>query len=148
MLLAEEQTNNDGPYQMAVPTIRDSEYDDGELKVYLDGIDPVWFVRWFDVLRQGGYNHSYSQGFGPINLRKYPPDCIAMPVSASAGSDTLKSIAQHLKSWIPAATGEFNREQQKRYAREEDERRQKKEAEIKRLKKEAEMREAVKGLFD
>ena len=148
MLLAEEQTNNDGPYQMAVPTIRDSEYDDGELKVYLDGIDPVWFVRWFDVLRQGGYNHSYSQGFGPINLRKYPPDCIAMPVSASAGGDTLKSIAQHLKSWIPAATGEFNREQQKRYAREEDERRQKKEAEIKRLKKEAEMREAVKGLFD
>lgn len=148
MRLAEEKPKNDGPYQMAVPTIRDSMYDKGELRVYLDGIDEYWFETWFGTLSQGRYNHSYSTGYAPFNLRKYPPDCIAMPISVSSQNVDLKSIAQNLKAWISAATVVFNREQRVRYDREENERRQKKEAEIKRLKKEAEMRAAVKGLFD
>lgn len=147
--LAEEKPNNDGPFQMEVPIIRDSRYDAGELKVYLDGIDSYWFEMWFSILQQGQYSHTTTMGFEPYRLRKYPPDCIAMPLSPSTTfGDNLKNIAQYMKAWIVEATKLFNAEQRTRYIQEENERRQKKEAEISRLKKEAEMRAAVKGLFD
>lgn len=147
--LAEEKLNNDGPFQMAVPTIRGSQYDAGELKVYLDGIDSNWFETWFNILKQGQYSHTETVGFETYRLRKYPPDCIALPIpmSSSLGYN-LKSIAQYMKAWITEATSVFNIEQRTRYNREENERRRKKEAEINRLKKEAEIRAAVEGLFD
>ena len=147
--LAEEKPNSDGPFQMEVPSIRDSQYDAGELKVYLDGIDPSWFETWFGILQQGQYNHTETIGFETYRLRRYPPDCIAMPISTSSALGyNLKNIAQYMKAWIIEATRLFNEEQQSRYNREENDRRRNKEAEINRLKKEAEMREAVKGLFD
>jgi len=147
--LAEEKPNIDGPYQMAVPTIRDSQYDAGELKVYLDGIDSHWFETWFNILQQGQYSHTATVGFETYRLRKYPPDCIALPISMSSSLGyNLKNIAQYMKAWITEATNMFNTEQRTRYDREENERRRRKEAEINRLKKEAEIRVAVKGLFD
>ena len=147
--LAEEKLNNDGPFQMEVPKIRDSQYDAGEIKVYLDGIDPYCFETWFSILQQGHYSHTSTMGFETYRLRRYPPDCIAMPISASSTMGyNLKSIAQDMKAWISEATRIFNNEQRALYVREENESRRKKEAEISRLKKEAEMREAVKGLFD
>ena len=147
--LAEEKPNIDGPYQMAVPTIRDSQYDAGELKVYLDGIDSHWFETWFNILQQGQYSHTATVGFETYRLRKYPPDCIALPISMSSSLGyNLKNIAQYMKAWITEATNMFNTEQRTRYDREENERRRRKEAEINRLKKEAEIRAAVKGLFD
>ena len=147
--LAEEKPNSDGPFQMEVPSIRDSQYDAGEIKVYLDGIDPSWFETWFGILQQGQYNHTATIGFETYRLRRYPPDCIAMPIPmSSALGYNLKNIAQYMKAWITEATRLFNEEQRSRYNREENDRRRNKEAEINRLKKEAEMREAVKGLFD
>lgn len=147
--LAEEKPNNVGPFQMDVPTIRESQYDAGELKVYLDGIDPYWFETWFGILQQGHYSHTATMGFETNRLRRYPPDCIAMPISTSTTLGyNLKSIAQYMKAWIKEATRVFNEEQSARFAREENDRRRKMEAEINRLKKEAEIRAAVKGLFD
>ena len=147
--LAEEKPNSDGPFQMEVPSIRDSQYDAGEIKVYLDGIDPSWFETWFGILQQGQYNHTETMGFETYRLRRYPPDCIAMPIPmSSALGYNLKNIAQYMKAWITEATRLFNEEQRSRYNREENDRRRNKEAEINRLKKEAEMREAIKGLFD
>lgn len=147
--LAEEKPNNDGPYQMEVPTIRDSGYDKGELKVYLDGIDHYWFEVWFGILQEGRYMHTATMGFEPHRLRRYPPDCIAMPISSSTTLGyNLKSIAQNMKDWIKGATRIFNEERHAEHIREENERRQKTEAKIQQLKREAEMREAVKGLFD
>ena len=147
--LVEEKPNNVGPFQMDVPTIRDSQYDAGELKVYLDGIDPYWFETWFGILQQGHYSHTATMGFETNRLRRYPPDCIAMPISTSTTLGyNLKSIAQYMKAWIKEATRVFNEEQSARFAREENDRRRKMEAEINRLKKEAEIRAAVKGLFD
>ena len=149
LLLAEEEEENNEPYQMEVPTIRDYTYGEGELKVYLDGIDPYWFEKWFSILQLGRYSHSATLGFETTRLRKYLPDCIAMPISAtSPWGYNLKNIAQYMKSWIIDATKLFNIEQRNKYNEEENARRQKKEAEIKRLNKEAEMREAVKGIFD
>ena len=147
--LAEEKPNDDGPFQMAVPTIRDSQYDAGELKVYLDGIDSNWFETWFNILKQGQYSRTETVGFETYRLRKYPPDCIALPIpmSSSLGYN-LKSIAQYMKAWISEAISVFNTEQRTRYNREENERRRNKEAEINRLKKEAEISAVVKGLFD
>lgn len=146
---AEEKPNSDGPFQMEVPRIRDSQYDAGELKVYLDSIDPSWFETWFGILQQGHYNHTETMGFETNKLRMYPPDCIAMPIyTSSALSYNLKNIAQYMNAWITEATRLFNEEQQARYNREENDCRRNNEAEIKRLRKEAEMREAVKGLFD
>ncbi len=147
--LAEEKPDNDGPYQMAVPTIRDSQYDSGELKVYLDGISSYWFETWFGILQQGQYNHTETVGFEIHKLRRYPPDCIAMPIpTSSPWGYNLKNIAQYMKTWISEATRVFNEEQRARYSREEKERQQKKEAEINRLKNEAKMRAAIQGLFD
>ena len=147
--LAEEKPNSDGPFQMEVPTIRDSQYDAGELKVYLDGIDYYWFETWFGILQQGQYSHTATMGFETYRLRRYPPDCIAMPISTSTTLGyNLKNIAQYMKAWIAEATRVFNEGQRARYVQEENERRRKKEVEINRLKKEAEMRTAVKGLFD
>ncbi len=147
--LAEEKPNSDGPFQMEVPTIRDSQYDAGELKVYLDGIDYYWFETWFGILQQGQYSHTATMGFETYRLRRYPPDCIAMPISTSTTLGyNLKNIAQYMKAWIAEATRVFNEGQRARYVQEENERRPKKEVEINRLKKEAEMRTAVKGLFD
>ena len=141
--------NSDGPFQMEVPSVQDSQYDAGELKVYLDGIDPSWFETWFGILQQGQYNHTETIGFETYRLRRYPPDCIAMPIyTSSVLGYNLKNIAQYMKAWITEATRLFNEEQRSRYNREENDRRRNKEAEINRLRKEAEMREAVKGLFD
>lgn len=146
--LAEEKSDSDGPYQMAVPTIRDSQYDAGELKVYLEGIESNWFETWFNILQQGQYGHTAYLGFDTNKLRKYYPDCIAMPISVSSWGHDLKGIAQCMKAWISESTRVFNEKQRVRYIHEENERRRAKEAEITRLKKEAEMREAAKNLFD
>jgi serine/threonine protein kinase len=147
--LAEEKPNDDGPYQMEVPTIREYQYEEGELKIYLTGIEYRWFEVWFGILKSGQYSRSETMGFETYRLNHYPPDCIAMPISTSStwGYD-LKTIATHIKEWIKQATNKFNEEQRGLYAREEEIRRRKTETEIQRLKKEAEMREAVKGLFD
>ncbi len=56
--LAEEQTQQEGPYQMDIPTIRDALYEDGYVKVFLDGIEYKWFDKWFGVIQQGSYNHA------------------------------------------------------------------------------------------
>ena len=147
--LAEEQPNDNGPYQMEVPKIRDYNYEKGELKVYLDGMNHYWFEVWFGILQEGRYMHAATMGFEPYRLRHYPPDCIAMPISTTSTLGyNLKSIAQNMKAWIKEATRLFNDEQRTQYDREEDERRQKKEAEIQRLRREAAMQEAVRGLFD
>lgn len=145
--LAEEEPKDEGPYQMEVPTIRDAQYEDGQLKVYLDGIEYEWFKAWFSILQQGQFNHSSVMGQETHHLRCYPPDCIAMPISA-AYSHTMKRTAQNIKAWLPEATRIFNQNQRNHYEREERERRQRKEEEIKRLKTEATLREQVKGLFD
>ncbi len=147
--LAEEKTIADTPYQMGVPTIRGSEYENGELKVYLDGIEYKWFEIWFAILQASNYSHTATMGFEPYRLRRYPPDCIAMPISTSTtlGYD-LKNIAQYMKDWIVKATNVFNEQQRTQYYQEQRAQRQAKEAEIRRLRKEAEMRAAVSGLFD
>ena len=146
--LSMEKPKQDGPYQMDVPTIRDAQYEDGELKVYLDGIEYKWFEVWFGILQQGHYSRTETIGFETVRLKRYPPDCIAMPIPArtSWGYD-LKTIATYMRGWIIEATRLFNEEQRYQYNQEESERRKKKEEEIKRLKHEAQMREAVKGLF-
>lgn len=147
--LSEEITIADAPYQMDVPTIRDSEYENGELKVYLDGIEYKWFEIWFSILRSEQYSYSATIGFEPHKLQRYPPDCIAMPIrtSSSLGFD-LKTIAYNMKAWIKTTTVIFNKQQRDQYEYEKVARQRAKEAEIQRLKKEASMREAVKGLFD
>jgi len=144
--LTEEKPSADKPYQMEVPTIRDHEYDKGELKVYLDGIGYYWFEVWFGTL-QSIHNYQALVGFEPRRLRHYSPDCIAMPISTDS-LPNLKHIAQNIKAWLVEATRVFNEERRAEYARKEIESRQKKEAEIARLRKEAEMRTAVKELFD
>lgn len=147
--LAEEKPNNDGPFQMEVPKIRDYRYDAGELKIYLDGIDPHWFETWFIILQQGQYSHTATMGFETHRLKRYPPDCISMPIPTSSTMGyNLKNIAHYMKAWLVEATRVFNEDQRVRYVREENDRRRKKEAEINRLKKDVEIREAVKGLFD
>jgi len=145
--LAEEKPDNDGPYQMEVPVIRYFEYDEGELKVYLDGVDYDWFEDWFSILQAGRYDHAETMGFGTNRLKKYPPDCIAIHISAES-KNYLKSIAKNIKDWLNGATKVFNTNQRDQYNREELARQQRVKAEIERLKNEAEMREAVKGLFD
>lgn len=145
--LAQEEVNDYGPYQMQVPTIRDHEYNHGELKLYLDGIDSRWFANWFSILKAGQYSHTSTMGFETHLLRNYPPDCIAMPIS-TLYADYIQSIARYMKEWFAPATSVFNNTVRIEYNREMTERRRKKEEEILRLKKEAEMREAVKGIFE
>lgn len=145
--LAQEEPNNDGPYQMQVPTVRDSEYTNEELKVYLDGIEDQWFATWFSILQGGQYGHTAIMGFETYRLRGYLPDCIAMPISASYGRD-IKTIALSMKDWIKQATGVFNNQVRADYNREMTERIRRKEAEIQRLKNEAKMRSDLKGIFD
>ena len=86
-------------------------------------------------------------GYETQRLRRYSPDCIAMPVSTSQ-KNQLNVIAKYIKSWIVEATKVFNQDRQKEYEREEAEQRRKKQEEIQRLKDEAEMRSLVKGLFE
>lgn len=147
--LAEEKPKDKGPYQMEVPTIRDSTFEKGELKVYLDGFDYRWFEVWFGILRNGNYSHSAQVGFEPQRLNHYPPDCIALPIPASSswGYD-LKSLARYMKGWIEQATWKFNEEQRAKYNRDESTRRRQKGAEIRQLRHESEMQKAVKGLFN
>ena len=49
-----------------------AQYDAGELKVYLDGIDYNCFEKWFSILQLGKYNHTATMGFETYKLRKYP----------------------------------------------------------------------------
>lgn len=145
--LSEEKPNDEEPYQMELPTIRDCQYDRGELKIYLDGMEYYWFEVWFGILQSGQYPHGEVIGYGPNKLRHYAPDCISMPLSISSESQ-LTTIARHIKNWLIGATQIFNKEQLEEHNREMNTRRQKKEAEIQKLKEEERMRMAVKGLFD
>ena len=144
--IAEERINTQGPYQMKTPVIRDYEYDKGELKIYLSGIDYYWFETWFSILQSAEYNHGEVLGYGPHRLRHYPPECIAMPISSS--NETNKQVAKYIKQWLEESTKVFNKKQNDKYIRAENERRQKKEEEIQRLRHEVKMKEAIKGLFD
>ena len=145
--LAEEKPNLESPYQMEIPIIRDVQYENGLLKVFLDGVEYKWFEVWFGILKHGQYNHTSLMGYEPHRLRSFAPDCIAMAVQAIP-DHVLKEIADNLKSWIVETTRQFNQERRTEYEREEEEQYRRQYAEIQRLKKEAEMREKVKGLFD
>lgn len=142
--LADEKPNEEGPYQMQIPTVRDYGYDRGELRVYLNGIEYYWFEIWFGILQSGQYHHTSLMGFEPNRLKHYAPDCIAMPISSTS---YLKEIARLINNWIQEATKVFNKERVEEYNKEENARRQKREKEVQRLKEEAKMREAVKGLL-
>ena len=87
--------------------------------------------------------------FEPNRLKRYHPDCIAMPIpERTSWGYEIKTIAKNMKDWINETTRLFNEEQRYQYNKEERERLKRKETEIERLKHEAQMRAAVKGLFD
>ena len=141
--LAAEQSNIDLKSGIIeAPKIINVGYDSGRLIMHLDVFpdDPAWL----DCLRFGTYMRSYIPGYDPRHLEKMGNNILAMIVR-NADTNTMKQILGHVKTWLPAATTEYNKQILRRNQQEKEAEDSRIREEIKRMKKENEIREALKA---
>ena len=134
--LAEKEIVNDlDAGVIDTPTIIGISYDDGCLKLKLNGVPSSGRNVWFTCLKHGGYCRSFIIGYEPNDLLLLNDDTVAMPIKGES-IELIKQIVGYIKSWLVSATDEFNKQirtMNQRKKREEEEHLQ---AEIQRRKAE------------
>lgn len=124
------------------PNVTSIDYDGVRVLLHLD--KPV-SREWFDCLRSGSYMHSYIPGHDPRYVERMDTDTLAMNVH-NTDIDAMKQIVGFIKSWLPAATKEYNKQIRLRNQQARDAENQRIREEIKRRKRENEIRDALKDL--
>ena len=89
--------------------------------------------------------HSYIPGHDPRYVERMDTDTLAMNVH-NTDIDAMKQIVGFIKSWLPAATKEYNKQIRLRNQQARDAENQRIREEIKRRKRENEIRDALKDL--
>ena len=130
---------------IATPTVIKYFYENGLLKLRLQGIPARRRDLWFSCLKDGNYSRSSILGYEPYQLQMHDADTIAMPIRFEA-PNTIRQVATYIKDWLPPATEQYNRQistinRQRR--REEEDRIRK---EVERLKKENAIRDMLQEL--
>ena len=90
------------------PRIIDISYEDGYLKLKLQGLPPRHDI-WFSFLTDGKYSYSSIADYEPYRLHFIEEDTIAMPVRAER-ADVLKQLVGMINSWFHPATRQYNQQ--------------------------------------
>ena len=90
------------------PRIIDISYEDGYLKLKLQGLPPRHDI-WFSFLTDGKYSYSSIADYAPYRLHFIEEDTIAMPVRAER-ADVLKQLVGMINSWFHPATRQYNQQ--------------------------------------
>lgn len=126
------------------PSIQNIEFKKGCLVFIFDAALPN---DWFNLLRNGDYNHTCILGYDTTALRKNSENEISMPIRGSESGETIKSLVGYVKEWVATVSRIYSQKAKKRAI---DEQRRKEEArlaELKRIEDEEKMSSTINSVL-
>lgn len=126
------------------PSIQNIEFKNGCLIFTFDAVLPS---DWFQILKNGDYNHSCIMGYETYTLSENGKNQISLPIRGSENQDTIISLVNNVKDWVVTVTRKYSQEAKRKAIADQKRKEAARIAEIKRIEKEEKMSATINAVL-